>query len=176
MDRIARAIEPSIGYRHQFPEPGDEPTVGQAMSNAACDLAETLGAKAILVPTFSGRTASAVARLRPRRPVIALTHHDHALQQMALEWGVSPVLMPGVRRRGGALEPARSRPPARAASVDEGDLVVITAGTAVNMPGTTNLIKVDTRRSRAMTKRCQPVVQHGAGRSPSSGDRTASSA
>jgi hypothetical protein len=94
MDRIARAIEPSLGYRHQLPEASEEPTVGQAMSNAACDLAEALGAKAILVPTYSGRTASVVARLRPRRPIIALTHHDYALRQMALEWGVSAYLIP----------------------------------------------------------------------------------
>src|SRR5215203_1554122 len=60
MDRIARAVEPSLGYRHQLPEASDEPTVGNAMSNAACDLAEVVGAKAIIVPTYSGRTASAV--------------------------------------------------------------------------------------------------------------------
>ena len=70
MDTIARAVEPSMGYRHQMPEPGEETTVGRAMSNGACDLAETLGASAILVPTFTGRTASAVARLRPRRPIV----------------------------------------------------------------------------------------------------------
>ena len=93
MDRIARAVEPSLGYRHQIPEASDEPTVGNAMSNAACDLAEAVGAKAILVPTFTGRTASAVARLRPRRPIIGITHHPHAVQQMALEWGVTPVLV-----------------------------------------------------------------------------------
>src|SRR5947199_4636375 len=94
MDRIARAIEPSLGYRHQLPEASEEPTIGRAMSNAACDLAETLGATAILVPTFSGKTASAVARLRPRRPVVGLTHHRYALQQMALEWGVIPLEIP----------------------------------------------------------------------------------
>ena len=71
-----------------------ETTVGRAMSNAACDLAETLGASAIVVPTFTGRTASAVARLRPRRPIVGLSHHQTAVQQMALEWGVTPVLMP----------------------------------------------------------------------------------
>ena len=43
------------------------------MSNAACDIAEVLGAAAILVPTYSGRTASAVARHRPQRPIIAAT-------------------------------------------------------------------------------------------------------
>src|SRR4029453_19380574 len=48
MDRIPRPAEPSIAYRHQLPEASEEPTVGQAMSNAACDLAETLGAEALL--------------------------------------------------------------------------------------------------------------------------------
>ena len=42
MDRIARAVEPSLDYRHELPEASDEPTVGQAMSNAACDIAESL--------------------------------------------------------------------------------------------------------------------------------------
>src|SRR6266508_5386019 len=81
MDRIARAIEPSLGYRHQLPEATEDPTIGNAMSNAACDLAEALGAKAMLVPTFTGRTASAVARLRPRRPIVARSEeHTSELQ------------------------------------------------------------------------------------------------
>src|SRR3990170_3056340 len=91
MARIARAVEPSLDYRHQLPTAAEEPTVGRAMSNAACDLAEALGAKAILVPTFTGRTASAVARLRPRRPIAALTHVEISLQHMAIEWGVTPL-------------------------------------------------------------------------------------
>jgi len=142
MDRIARAVEPSLDYRHQLPEASEEPTVGQAMSNAACDLAEALGAKAILVPTYTGRTASVVARLRPRRPIIALTHHDYAMRQMALEWGVSPFLIPECDDVDALL--ARSLAAARESGlVEDGDRVVITAGTAVNLPGTTNLIKVD---------------------------------
>ena len=90
MDRIARAVEPSLAYRHELAQAADQPfpTVGEAMSNAACDIAEVLGAAAILVPTYSGRTASAVARHRPRRPIIAVTHKRQAVQQLALEWGV----------------------------------------------------------------------------------------
>jgi pyruvate kinase len=141
MNRIAVVIEPSIEYRHQLPQPGDEPTVGQAMSNAACDLAETLGAKAILVPTYSGRTASVVARLRPRRPVIGLSHHDYALQHMALEWGVTPAWVPEAadveELWSASLEGAR-----KTGLLEEGDLVVLTAGTAVNIPGTTDMIKL----------------------------------
>ena len=142
MDRIARAVEPSLGYRHQLPEASEDPTIGRAMSNAACDLAEALGAKALLVPTFTGRTASAVARLRPRRPIVGLTHHTHSLQQMALEWGVTPLAIPECSD----VEElwTRSLTAARGqAIVAEGDRVVITAGTAVNLPGSTNVIKVD---------------------------------
>jgi pyruvate kinase len=142
MDRIARAVEPSMGYRHQMPEPGEETTVGTAMSNAACDLAETLGASAILVPTFTGHTASAVARLRPRRPIVGLSHHQTAVQQMALEWGVTPVLMPQTHDVEDLW--ARSLECAmKSGVIESGDRVVTTAGTAVNLPGSTNVIKVD---------------------------------
>src|SRR4051794_9822920 len=142
MDLIAREIEPSLGYRHQLPEVTDAPSVGNAMSNAACDLAEALRAAAILVPTFSGRTASMVARLRPRRPIVGLSHHQYALQQMAVEWGVTPLLIPeqpNVENLWSlSIESARA-----AGMVQPGDRVVITAGTQVNIPGSTNVIKVD---------------------------------
>jgi pyruvate kinase len=142
MDRIALAVEPSLDYRHEIPRASDEPTIGQAMSNAACDIAEALAAKAILVPTFTGRTASAVARLRPKRAIVALTHKPESLRDMALEWGVTPLWIPET----GDVEDLwdRSVVAARDAGlVLPGDRVVITAGTAVNIPGSTNVIKVD---------------------------------
>jgi pyruvate kinase len=142
MDRIARAVEPSIGYRHELPEREDMPTIGQAMSNAACDLAEALAARALLVPTFTGRTASAVARLRPRRPIVALTHMEWSVRQMALEWGVTPMQIPETTDVED-LWAVSIRTAREAGLVDEGDTVVITAGTAVNIPGSTNVIKVE---------------------------------
>jgi pyruvate kinase len=142
MAQIARAVEPSLGYRHQLPAAAEEPTVGRAMSNAACDLAEALAATAILVPTFTGRTASAVARLRPRRPIVALTHVVGSLQHMAIEWGVTPLHVPEASDVDDlwrvSIEAARE-----AGIVQAGDRVVVTAGTAVNIPGSTNVIKVD---------------------------------
>jgi pyruvate kinase len=141
MDTIARAVEPSMSYRHQLP--GDRTAVRLAMSNAACDLAEALGAKAVLVPSYTGRTASAVARLRPPWPIIGMSHQQTAVQQMALEWGVTPLLFPEAANVedlwARALEAARL-----AGILERGDLVVLMAGTAVNMPGSTNVIKVDT--------------------------------
>ena len=142
MDKIALAVEPSLDYRHEIPEAHEQPTIGQAMSNAACDIAEALSARAIVVPTFSGSTASAVARLRPRRPIIGCTHHAYSLRHMALEWGVTPMSMPEATDVediwGRSLDAARA-----SGLVDPGDRIVITAGTAVNIPGSTNVIKVD---------------------------------
>ena len=142
MDRIARAVEPSLDYRHEIPAADEEPTIGQAMSNAACDIAEALAARAILVPTFTGRTASAVARLRPRRPIIGLTHHAYSLHHMALEWGITPI---GIPECADVEELWRTSVEAARASglIAAGDRVVITAGTAVNIPGSTNVIKVE---------------------------------
>jgi len=142
MDRIALAVEPSLGYRHEIPTADDEPTIDQALSNAACDVAEALSAAAILVPTFSGHTASAVARLRPQRPIVALTHKNESLRHLALEWGVTPVKITETTDVEDLW--SRSVVAAREAGVvAHGDRVVITAGTAVNLPGSTNVIKVD---------------------------------
>jgi pyruvate kinase len=145
MDRIACAVEPSLQPRHELARAAEEafPTVGEALSNAACDIAEVLGAVAILVPTYSGRTASAVSRHRPQRPIIAATHKPFALQQLAIEWGVVPAAIEEAEDVDHlwtrALDAARST-----GIVVPGDRVVITAGTAVNVPGTTNVIKVET--------------------------------
>jgi len=143
MDRIAREVEPSLGYRHETPEASENPSIGNAMSNVACDLAEALSAQAILVPTFSGRTASLLARLRPRRPIVGLTHVQHSLQKMALEWGVTPL---SITEAADVEELWRTSIDAACSAglADKGDTVVITAGTSVNMPGTTNVIKVET--------------------------------
>jgi pyruvate kinase len=142
MDRIAKAVEPSMGYRHEIPAADQNPTIGGAMSNAACDIAEALRAKAILTPTYRGKTASSVARLRPQRPIIGLTHVEWARRQMALEWGVTPIQIPEC----GDVEELWTtsvRVAREAGLIDEGDRVVLTAGTTVNLPGSTNVIKVD---------------------------------
>jgi pyruvate kinase len=142
MDQIARAVEPSMSYRHQAPVPSDERAIGVAMSNAACDIGETLGAKAIVVPTFSGKTASAVARLRPRLPIIGLSHRQSSVQQLALEWGVTPLPFAQAANVEDLWDSA-VEVVLREGLVEGGDLVVLTAGTAVNMPGSTNMIKVE---------------------------------
>ena len=130
MDLIARAVEPSLGHRHELPSAGDEPTVGEAISNAACDVAEALHAKALIVPTYSGGSASAI------------THGDDVARRLALEWGVVPLVIEeciDVEQLWGRSMDAACK----AGLLEAGERVVITAGTNVNIPGSTNVIKVD---------------------------------
>ena len=96
MANIARAVEPSLGYRPSVGCGLEEPTVGRAMSNAACDLAEALGAKAILVPTFTGRTASGSRASSPAQAGRRAHPRPTSLQHMAIEWGVTPLEIPEV--------------------------------------------------------------------------------
>jgi pyruvate kinase len=81
--------------------------------------------------------------LRPRRPIAAITHRAPAAQQMALEWGVVPLVIPEATDVEDLW--ARSVAAAREAGVVEsGDRVVIAAGTNVNVAGSTNVIRVET--------------------------------
>ena len=99
-------------------------------------------------PRRSSCRRSRVARRPPsrgsarRRPIVALTHKPESLRHMALEWGVTPVWIPEMDDVEDLWD--RSVEAARDAGVvAPGDRVVITAGTAVNIPGSTNVIKVD---------------------------------
>ena len=136
MDRIALAVEPHLDYRHETPQASDLPTIDQATSNAACDLAEALSAKAILVPDrlrahgVRGRAAAAAAvdpRAHPQRG-LAPPHVARVGRHADRDHGDE-------RRRGpvGALAQRR----ARVGLVAPGDRVVTTAGTAVNIAGST---------------------------------------
>ncbi|MEZ6140003.1 MAG: pyruvate kinase [Zavarzinella sp.] len=91
-------------------------------------LAERVKADAIITPTLSGRTARLLARHRPNCTVIAPAPSEQILRQMAIVWGLEPVLMDYCRRIGddrisGAVESAFE-----AGKIEAGQLVVVLAG------------------------------------------------
>lgn len=143
MARIAQRAEESLEAEC---EPVKVPAglsddVTQAVSEAACDLASRLHLKAILTPTQSGATARAVAAHRTRSTIVALTPEPAVQRQLTLVWGVVPL---EVERPESIDDMIRISMEAAvgAGLVESGDLVALTAGVAVNVPGSTNLVQV----------------------------------
>jgi pyruvate kinase len=142
---IAREVESSQGTLWERPVYIQRPvaTVTDALSHATCETAHDLGAAAIISATASGSTALAVARYRPVCPIIAVTPSPMVQRRLLLVRGVCPLL--GKRAANtdemlhGALRAALQND-----LIQEGDTVVITAGISPNMPGSTDLMKVET--------------------------------
>ena len=115
----------------------------QAIAAAATSAVRSLGAPALIVFTKSGFSARIVASHRPGVPILVLTDQERTYRQLALVWGVIPCLVPHCDTYWDmvtlALEQVRVHELARA-----GDRVVVTAGVPFDVPGTTNLMKVET--------------------------------
>jgi pyruvate kinase len=114
-----------------------------AIAAAATSAVRSLGAPCLIVFTKSGFSARVVASHRPGVPILVLTDQERTYRQMALVWGVIPCLVPHCETYWDmvtlALEAVRSRGLARV-----GDRVVVTAGVPFDVPGSTNLMKVET--------------------------------
>jgi len=141
MNRIARAVEPSLTYHDAGRR--REGDLGMILAHAACDVAEDLDAGVIACPPQSGSTARNVSRFRPRRPIVAASPDPVVLQQLALEWAVVPIV----------IEDATSTEDLWRRTVDAirvsglaatGERVVLSGGTRLNRPGTTDHVVVRT--------------------------------
>ena len=89
----------------------------------------------------SGTTARLVSRFHPDTPIIACLLNEQVQRQMALYFGVTPLLMPYAKNTDELIELA-VKSAEEAGLVSQSDLVVLTAGLPVGISGTTNMIKV----------------------------------
>lgn len=144
MARIANTAEGSLDSIFGTPaEHRHSADVTEAVSAAVVELAADLGVAAILTSTQSGSTARSVAKYRPAAPIVAITPSAEVARQLRVVWGVEPLQV----RPSQSIEDmiALAVDAARESGlVEPGDLVALTAGVAVNMPGSTNLIQVRT--------------------------------
>jgi pyruvate kinase len=142
MDEIARVMEADIEREGRAPQPwaAGRTGVSNAISYGACEVAHRVGAAAIVSATFSGATARAVARNLPAQPIVAISPNQRVVDQLALCWGVSPLLG---TQRGGFEEVVREANDLVLSGgfAQRGQVVVVTAGLQTNQTGKTNLIK-----------------------------------
>ena len=144
MAKIASAADRQLPYEQILRERGRqlEPHIDEAISYDACRTAQQLSAKAIVAFTHSGSTARRVSKCRPSMPILALTADERVSNRLLLYWGVqvahiaAPSSVEELFARGAEL--ARQLGLAKTH-----DLVVITGGIPLGVPGTTNLLKVE---------------------------------
>jgi pyruvate kinase len=148
MARIAQEIEGShileAGPHYDFPlERADgEITTARAIAGATVEAVRRLRAPLILTFTSSGSTARVVSSFRPPVPILALTDSVLTCNQLALVWGVIPILCSDQATFEEQLACGREEAVKRGLALP-GDRVVVTAGSPMHVAGTTNLLQVE---------------------------------
>jgi pyruvate kinase len=117
-------------------------SIPNAISQAVGQIAEQLGAAAIMTLTQTGATARNVSKFRPQTPILAVTPHVNVARQLQMVWGVKPLLVLGLPSTGQTFQ-AAINVAQELKLLSEGDLVVMTAGTLQGISGSTDLIKVE---------------------------------
>lgn len=149
MVRIAAKTESSIHYKKRFDE-NKFPmrNVTDAISHATCTTAHDLNAAAIITVTKSGHTARMISKFRPDCPIISAAIDETVWRQLALSWGVCPI-MAEVKTSTDELFDHVVSLAVEKGLICHGDLVVITGGMPLGISGTTNILKVETVEATA---------------------------
>ncbi len=143
MATIAERAEADIDYEKRFGAISSPtvPNITNAISHATCTTAYDLKAAAIATVSMSGMTPRLISRYRPSMPILACSPSEKTYYQLAMSWGVIPLKI-DVKTNENELFDDAMNVAKEEGHVNDGDVVVITAGVPVGISGTTNLIKV----------------------------------
>ena len=143
MNRIGEEVERDPLYRTVITaqRPAPEATAGDAIADAARQIAETLDLPALICWTSSGSTAARVARERPKAPIVAITPNITAGRRLAVVWGVHCVVADDARDQDDMVSRA-GQIAFRDGFVRAGQRVIIVAGVPLGIPGTTNMVRI----------------------------------
>ena len=122
-------------------QPGSTPTE-HAVAAVTCQAARLLGAAAIVALTRFGGSARLVSSYRPPVPVLGVTHDERTYRQLALAWGVRPLLCPTEPTYDHMVAWARHWMLERGLG-SKGDRFIVTAGVPFHVPGSTNMLRVE---------------------------------
>ena len=128
-----RAIRPQAEGRE---------AISDAISQATVQVAESIGARAIVTATLTGYTTRRVARERPRTPIICVTTNAETFKRMTLLWGVTPTLIPGFDTSD-ELRRVVVRTLYDQNFVERNDQIVLIAGIPFGVTNQSNLLKVE---------------------------------
>ncbi len=140
MERIVGATE-RHGLPHMTALDWAPRTRGGVITKAALEVAERVEARFLVAFTQSGDSARRLARYRGKVPILAFTPEERVRSQLSMTWGVETFKTAAVEHTD---EMVRQVDEALLESgrVQEGDLVVIIAGSPPGIPGSTNALRI----------------------------------
>lgn len=143
MARIAEMIEGSLDFEDilKTKTVGLANSITDSISFATCRTCMDLKASAIISATSSGYTAAAVSKYRPVAPIIAATESEQVMRKLSIYWGVYPIKISKMNSTDEIIDKSVDRA-LELGYIENGDLIVITAGVPVGISGSTNLLKV----------------------------------
>ncbi|MBP3033647.1 pyruvate kinase [Staphylococcus warneri] len=118
-----------------------ETSLVNAIGISVAHTALNLNVKAIVAATESGSTARTISKYRPHSDIIAVTPSEKTARQCAIVWGVYPVVKEGRKNTDALLNNAVATA-VETERVQNGDLIIITAGVPTGEKGTTNMMKI----------------------------------
>jgi pyruvate kinase len=116
-------------------------TKGGAITKAASEVGATVGAKFLVTFTQSGDSARRISRLRSPIPILAITPEEGTYNRLALSWGVESLVTPMVKHTDEMVLQA-DKMLLDGKRANEGELVMIVAGSPPGIPGSTNAMRV----------------------------------
>ncbi len=150
--RVIREIESAssvlaTGPAYDVPPPFQDasgPTSTElAIACATVEAVRAIRAPAIVTLTSSGFTARVVSSRRPPVPILAVTDSPRVVRQLAMVWGVAPVLCTEEASWDNMWAVARAELIERGLA-GPGDRVVVTLGIPFHVRGTTNVVRIET--------------------------------
>jgi len=130
MDKIARRVEPIVNYWKRFDEKRNSLNLENLEDNIAfstCVIAKNIDADAIVCYTNSGDSARRLAGMGPACPILAVTDNRRTYNQLALAWGVYPVLVETAEDKSKLIEKGIEKLKAKEI-LEAGDEVIIAGG------------------------------------------------
>lgn len=144
MAAIASETEKDINYEKRYHNNKFEmKNTVDRIAHAVCAMAMDVNAKVIAVCSISGTTVKMVSRFRSPQSIIGIVTNEKAYRNLALSWGVIPVLCEKYNSTEVLFDSAQ-KTATRIMDLQKGDNIVITGGMINGTPGNTNLIKVAT--------------------------------
>ena len=143
MSAIAERTENEVHYRDNrlVDASNGQISVSDATAHAACLTAKDVNASAIVTVSESGNTARLLSKYRPAQPIIACVMNEQVQRQLAISWGITPLMMPLAHSTDELIEMSTSLAKENG-YLHDGELAVVTAGVPVGVSGTTNMIKI----------------------------------